>query len=533
MNNLSFRATYLSFRATYLSFRAKSRNLILLAVIAGLTGNLITSCDKVNVAELQMGQLPDEEVLSSLPAINLRAVSSPDNIVRINLPEGGSFTSVKVYVQASRELDASQTVILSVDEELLEAYNTQNKTDFSLLPAPYYSIDNGGVIDIPAGAKESDEKLVRIYATNPIGNVLEAGNYLLPIKASLGGTIYVQVTVQAPFSGRPDLYTGEDCFTVFYLNTSQFDPRLATDFVVQKLSPSWEVIWHNAIGNIVNFRTVTIDYDAESDRPILNLGSDMRYLCDNFNTYFKPVMDTGRKLCICIEGGNKGIGFCNMTDVQITDFVQQVKQVIEQYGFDGVNLWDRNSGYGKEGFPEMNTTSYPKLIKKLREELGPYKLITLADYAEPTEYFWDVDAMGGIEVGKYLDYAWSGYVNGNEPVQIIDPYHQGEQYVSINYPRKPIIGLSPKRYGCIHTTWYQNHFVYNDVTKWVASGLKNNNISVYYDIRSVLQDKYEGGVYLPDELLSSMDIEGNIYWFNQLNFNINGVNAYGKWLKNW
>ena len=122
------------------------KNLIILAAIS-----LITSCNKVNVAELEMGQLPDEEVLSSLPAINLRAVSSPDNTVRTNLFEGGSFTSVKVYLQASRELDASRTVILSVDEELLGTYNTQNKTDFTLLPAPFYSIDNGGVIDIPAG----------------------------------------------------------------------------------------------------------------------------------------------------------------------------------------------------------------------------------------------------------------------------------------------------------------------------------------------------------------------------------------------
>ena len=527
MNNLSF-------RATYLSFRAQRRNLFLLAVIAGLTGNLLSSCEKTNVAELQMGQLPDEEVLSCLPAINLRAVSSPDNIVKINLPEGGSFTSVKVFLQASRELDAARTVILSVDEELLGSYNTQNKTDFSLLPAPYYSIDNGGVIDIAAGAKVSDEKLVRIYATNPIGNVLEAGNYLLPLKASMGGVVYVLVTVQAPFSGRPDLYTGEDCFTVFYLNTSQFDPRLATDFVVQKLSPSWEVIWHNAIGNIVNFRTVTIDYDAESDRPILNLGSDMRYLCDNFNTYFQPVKDTGRKLCICIEGGGKGIGFCNMTDAQITDFVHQVKQVIEQYGFDGVNLWDRNSGYGKEGFPEMNTTSYPKLIKRLREELGPYKLITVADYAAPTEYFWDVDSMGGIEVGQYLDYAWSGYVNGDEPVQIIDPYHQGSEYVSAKYPRQPIIGLSSKRYGCIHTTWYTQSSLsgYDDVVLWVENGMLSNDISIYYDVRSILQDRYERGINMPHHLLSVLDIN-NDYMIDIANFNNSGSTFYGKWLKDW
>lgn len=509
------------------------KNLIILAAIS-----LITSCDKVNVAELEMGQLPDEEVLTDLPAISLRAVGSPDNIVRINLPEGGSFTSVKVFLQASRELEAARTVILSVDEELLGTYNTQNKTDFSLLPAPYYSIDHGGVIDIAAGAKVSDEKLVRIYATNPIGNVLEAGNYLLPLKASVGGVLYVQVTVQASFSERPELYTGEDCFTVFYLNTSQFDPRLATDFVVEKRTKKRETIWYNSIGNIVNFRVITVDYDNDSNRPILKFSSDMRYLLDNYNHYFHPVKDTGRKLCICIEGGGSGIGFCNMTDCQIIDFAQQVKQVIEKYNFDGVNLWDRNSGYGKEGFPEINTTSYPKLIKKLREELGPYKLITLADYAAPTEYFWDVNAMEGIEVGKYLDYAWSGYVNGDEPIQIIDPYHQGSEYVSTKYQRKPIIGLSPKRYGCVHTTWYKaGEGDYESVSNWVQNGLKHNNISVYYDIRSNLQDKYEGGIQFPAELLQALDettwTESNTYAFELRNLMISGTSGYGKWLKDW
>lgn len=507
-----------------------AKNLFLIVITAGL----LSSCQKAGLIDIQGGEDVEGETLSSLPAITFRAVNTTDDVVKINLPEGGDFTSVKVIVEASKPVSMTESVSLDVDESLVEKYNQKNNTEAVLLPSPFYKIEDGGVISIPSGATKSDEKLVRIYATNPLGNVLEAGAYLLPLNASSGETVYVEVTVQAPFSGRPELYTGEDCFTVFYLNTSQFDPRLVTDFVVQKMSADMSnVYWDNAIGNIVNYRRATINYNKESGYVYLNLGADLRFLCEHFDTYFKPVKDTGRKICLCIEGGGDGIGFCNLTDEQISEFVSNVKYTIDSYGFDGVNLWDRNSGYGKEGFLQMNTTSYPKLIKKLREELGPYKLITIADYELYTEYFWDVASMGGIEVGKYLDYAWSGYINGDEPPQIIDPYHQGEQYVSSRYPRKPIAGLSPKRYGCIHTTWYVDHDVYQDVTKWVKAGLNSNNISVYYDIRSVLQDKYEGGVYLPDDLLSCMDMDGNIYWFNQLNFRINGNNAYGKWLKNW
>ena len=63
-----------------------------------------------------------------------------------------------------------------------------------------------------------------------------------------------------------------------------------------------------------------------------------------------------------------------MNDAQIADFVYQVKSIIEHYYLDGVNLWDDDSKYGKAGMSAMNTTSYPKLIKALREAL-PDKLL--------------------------------------------------------------------------------------------------------------------------------------------------------------
>lgn len=55
-------------------------------------------------------------------------------------------------------------------------------------------------------------------------------------------------------------------------------------------------------------------------------------------------------------------------------------------------------------------------------EAMPDKLLTLADYEEPTEYFGDTEATGGIEVGQYLDYAWSGYMSESEDIQLLDPW---------------------------------------------------------------------------------------------------------------
>lgn len=243
--------------------------------------------------------------------------------------------------------------------------------------------------------------------------------------------------------------------------------------------------WHNTIGNIVNLRTVTVKYDDSSGRAMLNLGSDMTYVLGHASKYIWPLQEEGRKVCISLEGGGTGLGFCNMTDEQIADFVAQVKAVVETYNLDGINLWDRNAGYGKEGMPETNTTSYPKLIKAMRDALGTDKLLTLTVYEEPTATFWDMEATGGIAVGEYLDYAWSGYNDNTDYVQLLDPWHPEESYVSA-YTQKPIAKLSPSKFGCINFPIYPNpksseELMMRDpyfIMDWILLGYRPNNIIV-------------------------------------------------------
>ena len=184
-----------------------------------------------------------------------------------------------------------------------------------------------------------------------------------------------------------------------------------------------------------------------------------------------------------------------MTDTQIADFTSQVKEVVELYKLDGINLWDEGSGYGKEGMPPMNTTSYPKLIKSLREAM-PDKLLTLVDKEEPTEYFHDVTLCGGIEVGKYIDYAWHGYFSYDEITQIIEPWETESPYS--DYKRKPIAGLTPEKYGSVNIARQPGGDLIlsgqRRVMKWKSEGRKKNNMIVFgFDLSANEQDgAYEG-----------------------------------------
>lgn len=522
---------------------------ILLCAAAAFTAAACTDLSITRIA----GEQPDMEAINSDPVISLKAAQSPDNVWNITFTYGQSISEENyIYIHANRPAESSFSVDLkSAGEEFVAEYSAKTGTEYQLLPQAFYRLSGGDYIDVQRGIQDSEPNTLTVYARNLLGNVLEPGRYLLPLVATCATetvkdtTLLVDISVREQWTD-PDgyeVYTGDDMFTVFYINTAEYDPRLANDMILEIRENN--MYSYRGLGNIVNLRTASVDFEKETGKVSVIPSADLRYVLEHYVERILPVQESGRKVCICIEGGGQGIGFCNFTDAQIDEFTASVKRIVDTYGLDGVNLWDRNTGYDKavgNGFPEMNTTSYPKLIKALREALGSHRLITLTDYEEPTEYFWDIDATGGIQPGQYLDYAWSGYCSDTEPVQIIDPWHQNIAPISKIHPRQPIAGISPKFYGCINATSYaanlsDENIQADAVTEWVKLGYNQNGITVFYDIMSNRQNKYEGSQYhYPNYILSA--------WFDTL-FQMNigrllnpivpGVsdNQYDKWVKDW
>ena len=537
-------------------FRTIGTMLLAATVLAGFT-----ACETDSV-EQSGGKLPDKEEIENVYGI-LRCSSSCENTVDMILTEGNGFLVNGVYFEQTKPVSENVSIQLQIDESVIEAYNTLTGVERTLLPESNYEFVEGNTLEISASEKQYS--LIRIKF---LAEGLAAGEYVLPISIGEQGNtlrdniIYFNITIREPFVGEypldqeefyPEEGDGnatEPILMVFYINTKDYDPRLVTDFYMtkQKRRPS-QVLWTRAVGNIINLRTVVLKYDEASGRALLDLGSDMTHVLSHASTYIWPLQETGRKVCLSLEGGGTGLGFCNLTDEQIADFVAQVETVVETYNLDGINLWDRNSGYGKEGMPEMNTTSYPKLIKAMREALGTNKLLTVTDHEEPTEYFWDTEATGGIEVGQYLDYAWSGYNSGNEITQICDPWHPDDVEVS-QYTHKPFAGLNPAKYGCINAPWYKDKDPTTlkdtkNIYRWRAAGNKQSQILVFQDLMTRLQNEYEssgqsyGGVcvnFADDGRNGTglLNINNNYTGVtSNLMYLPDGTSGYGKWLKDW
>lgn len=538
---------------TIFSLQTGIATLLCTAALAGLM-----ACD-ADTVEQQGGKLPDKEPLETVSGM-LRSGNSSEKTIDVLLTEGsGGFVMRNFYFQQTKPASDGLSLDAWIDATLLDDYNAAEEVERTLLPEANYEFPDGKALDLSPEAQRSALKRIKFSATG-----LAAGEYVLPLTVAgqdapdANKTLYYNVSVRQPYTDEYALHDGHDLFFVFYINTNDFQPLLAQDYIMRKkLARGTTVAWYDAVGNIINLRTVMLDYDAATGRALLNLGNDMRYVLDHAVKYIRPLQEHGSKVCISIEGSGKGLGFCNLTDGQIVDFVAQVKTVVEEFGIDGINLWDRGSEYGKEGMPAMNTASYPKLIKALREALGGEKLLTVTVYEEPTSTFWDTQATGGIAVGDYIDYAWSGYNRESEAPQVLDPWHPELAYVS-DYTQKPIANLPKERYGCINFPIYStssmeigtaiNQILYTDMLDWVPN-YKPNNIIVFNDLHTNLQDNYE--TYWDTmfaQCCTVMDSEnkyllgsrnGYSYLFdnNRLGTLPNEagewIGGYGKWKKDW
>lgn len=524
------------------------KNMIsMLALATLLIGGV--SCE-IEPAGYPSGKQIDEETLKS-SSVSLTSIRTSRNTVYCVMTEGNGVITEGLRATINTPSSFDQTVVLKADPSLVESYAAETGREYLPLPETFYSFENGGALVLSAGKTSSDLVRLTCRATNSLGNRIKAGHYLLPVVAAASAgemsrdVVYYDITVREKFEEGLPLF--DDLLMVFYLNTSQYDPRLITDYNVLRMDYSDYSETLMTIGNLINLRKTTVTYEPATGRALLNLSSDMKYVLDNYTTHILPVQETERRVCLSIEGGNTGLGFCNMTDAQIEDFALQVKQLFDTYSLDGVNLWDRNSGYGKEGMPPMNTTSYPKLVKALREVLGPDKLLTLTDYEEPTEYFWDTEATGGIKVGEYLDYAWTGYCDEDYPFEIVDPYHPDDPNVSKEHIRKPIAGLDAIKYGCINAPWQKGT---SDIKlwdsnamkfiEWNKSGYEKSNVLLHADMRTNLQDAYEMS-WDPAYAMRCM-MDNSIDYGGTINFTRDimdlqtledGRNGYGKWSKCW
>lgn len=430
----------------------------------------LASCSEEEFSR-NIGTAPDGGAMQGTSA-ELYRPAAISNILKV----GDNGTSDILRIRLSQSTDAAVSFTVAPAADLLETYNAEHGTDYGLFPVDKTSFgEAGGTLLVAVGNKESDDLTVTFLREG-----VEKGMYLLPVRATVNDNVvsapenrlicYYRIVVadQIPES-ELDTYSFK---TVGYINTESVNPLLAAQFSVYCYDMLNDVEATKTWIDIVPLRKANIKLDANG-RASLDLGIDLQYVMNNRETYILPLQKSGRKVLICIQGGGN-IGFRNLTDSQIADFVYQIKYAIDRYEMDGVNFMDVDVTYDDKAAAVI-PSSYAKLIKATKEALGTDKLVTIACDAASTDDL--AVAQEGIEAGQYIDYAWSGIFD-----KIVDAYADGAEL-------KPIAGLDRSKWGSLMFDQHTDSEAYN-LQSAISSDLKtlyfqnseSANIFAFYDM---------------------------------------------------
>ncbi|MDQ4109991.1 MAG: glycosyl hydrolase family 18 protein [Actinomycetota bacterium] len=159
-------------------------------------------------------------------------------------------------------------------------------------------------------------------------------------------------------------------------------------------------------GNVFDIGLIfaaNINYDGQ--RAYLYNNPQVQAQLDAADVHIRPAQAKGIKILLSVLGNHQGAGFANFPDRAAAEaFADQLADVVNRYGLDGIDFDDEWSNYGANGTGQPNDFSFVYLLQALRSRI-PDKLITLYFIGPTSERL----SYGGINAGDLLDYAWNPY----------------------------------------------------------------------------------------------------------------------------
>ncbi|WP_195471075.1 BT_3987 domain-containing protein [Bacteroides xylanisolvens] len=393
---------------------------------------------------------PTEVVIGDSPRLCSDLQKDNQQVFLIVTDKENEVVTDQVSVVLKEAATGTKNLTVVVDKDFdVEAFQlAYTNSNYTLLPDNAYELGNGGSLTIAAGAMQSGKMTLILKGWMlpvPENFNLGASQYLLPLKIKEDGK-YQTLLYRINWTNGKHRLTSDKGYTcIGYVDTEKMSPLVSSVYWLQENYMDKKNKC-SQLFDVVNLLRATIDAGGK-----LNLNADISHVLKNADKYIRPLQLMGMKVCLTVKNSST-IGFCHLTDGEIDNLVAQVKTAVELYGLDGIDLWDDSDEYGANGI--KNTSAYPKLIKALRGALSKETMLTVADKGEATASFFDKEKCGGIEVGKYIDYAYNGYVN-----QYSIPFWTDFEVPEAEWMicgRKPFAGLEKNRFVCFTQDFTQS-----------------------------------------------------------------------------
>lgn len=410
-------------------------HILILALAAGFAG---TACENndINVDAgtfpetgnigLSKGILQSDNYANESPLINMDHQSINDGF----------------HIRLTEPAPQAKAYTVEIDESKVADFNTKNGTDYPLYPTKFVSLGSDGKMTIEKGKQQSNSISIDFTYDKAIEDSVI---YILPLtleennsSASMSEerkTLYYIINV---WGTAPAEY---NAIQKNYIQIAGVDPEFTNPLLLNKIYlesmslSSPEVDYYNPF-DIINLQFATVKAD-DNQLPYLYLKDDLAYVLKKREKYIVPLQQLDHKVCLAVKGGGEGIGFSNLGEKEMIIFTERIKQIIDLYHLDGINLYDINFSYKKSEINFDYSNNLCKFVSSLKEKLGD-KIITYIQSAESPEGITNDEA--DLKLGELVDYAWCDQLN-----TIIDPWSNPEMWTH------PIAGLNKEKWGALNT----------------------------------------------------------------------------------
>lgn len=347
-----------------------------------------------------------------------------------------------VTVGLTRTMDRAVDMKVTVDESVLADYNRAERQNFPMFPAGLVSIAADGSAVVPPGSNRAQPLDVAIA---PSDELVEGTTYVIPLRVSTDDPDVKLTPQQARYlfyvtfrGDRLDAAKASGLKVVSCMETGDADPRIHCELMLANEG--------KPLVDIVVLFSGNLNYNTSTGRVYVHMNTSIGPILRNRERYLKPLQDMGIKVVLGLLGNYDAAGVGTLEEQTALQFVDELKNVVQAYGLDGV-FWDDE--YTSEnpdipGFSYSSSENASRLLYETKRAM-PDKLNIVYLISRLNRLF-EVD---GVQPGEYVDYMIADYGMG----VYMDNWPGATKSQGMPYPYELARGMSGNPASVVSGGW--------------------------------------------------------------------------------
>ena len=340
----------------------------------------------------------------------LRVVSSHDAATLLEFRDSVAAT---IRIQSTTVTPAERTVLVAVNEELLDDYNDDHGSRYAAYPASLVTLSDGGQTTIAPGSGSSAPVVVKLTSDASLDPDAE---YAVVLKVTCGTDEAVHLIPVRDMTALADCHKsvvgadGKQQPAVTLFSCMEINDTNPLNNLRYRLKGSGKYM----VDAVVLF-AANINYDVVASRVYVSCNPNVQHLLNNREKYLKPLRDRGIRVLLGLLCNHDRACLANLSDATAKRFAAEVKAMCDAYDLDGVFYDDEYCDPivpAPEGFVTPGVKAFSRLAYEVWK-LQPERW-NVAYVLSNTSSAVEID---GTLPGTYLTHALHDYGRSNDLTQ--------------------------------------------------------------------------------------------------------------------